>query len=121
MALLEEVHEELYEGVFYVTQLTRGTALEKVVGVDLVRVLPHRCSIEHRHPKAETVLMITVGSGIVEIDEIDYPVAVGDRVAIPHGICHRVKTGDGELRFISIQAPPIHDESTGRHDVELCE
>lgn len=121
MALLEKLHEERYEGVFDVIQLTRGTALEKIVGVDLVRVLPHQCSIEHRHPKAETVLMITVGSGVVEIDETDYPVTAGDRLAIPHGICHRVKTGDEELRFISIQVPPIHDESTGRHDVEPCE
>ena len=59
--------EELYD-VFYVTQLTRGTALENLVAVDRVRIYPNECSQTHRHNQAETVLFIEEGSGIITIN-----------------------------------------------------
>ena len=113
--------EDLYEGVFYVTQFTRGTALEKIVGVDRVRVEPWQCSRMHHHPIAETVIFIEHGSGIISIDFEDHAVSAGDRVCIPKEVDHNVRTFEQELVFTSIQVPAIHDESTGRHDVENTE
>ena len=112
--------EELYD-VFYVTQLTRGTALEKIVGVDRVRVEPWQCSQMHRHPIAETVIFIEHGFAIISIDFKDHTVSAGNRVCIDKGVDHNVRTFGEELVFTSIQVPAIHDESTGRHDVENTE
>ncbi|MDP3779009.1 MAG: cupin domain-containing protein [bacterium] len=109
--------EELYD-VFYVTQLTRGTALERMVAVDRVRVQAGRYSQIHRHLEAETVLFIEKGSGVVTINGECHEVSLGSRVCIPAGAWHGVGTFDSELVFISIQSPPIHDEATGRHDLE---
>jgi hypothetical protein len=47
-----------YYDVFFVTQLTRATALASIVAVDRVRVEPDRHSQTHRHNEAETVLFI---------------------------------------------------------------
>ena len=54
-----------YYDVFFVTQLTRATALAHIVAVDRVRVEPEKHSQTHRHNDAETVLFIESGSGTV--------------------------------------------------------
>lgn len=113
MALLEELYD-----VFYVTQLTQGTALESVVAVDRVRVEPKQSSGTHRHNDAETVLYIEKGSGVVKIGATCFVVNAGDRITIPKGSWHSVHTAQNELVFTSVQSPPIHDEKTGRHDLE---
>jgi len=109
-----------YYDVFFVTQLTRATALAPLVAVDRVRVEPERHSQTHRHNGAETVLFIEAGSGTVVINTIAHCVIAGDRLCIPRGAWHSVRTGREALIFTSIQAPPIHDEATGRHDLELA-
>ena len=114
------IPEELYD-VFYVTQLTRGTVLENLVAVDRVLVYPDQCSQTHRHNQAETVLFIEEGSGIITINNEENQVACGDRICIPKGAWHSVRTFWSKLVFISIQSPPIHDEATGRHDLEGLE
>lgn len=110
--------EELYD-VFYVTQLTRGTVLEYIVGVDWVRVEPWKYSQKHRHNAAETILFIKEGSGYVIINDEKNLVKTGDRVRIPIGAWHVVSTFQDGVVFISIQSPSIHNEATGRHDLEL--
>ena len=109
--------EELYD-VFYVTQLTRGTALQHVVAVDRVRVELWKCSAIHRHNKAETVLFIERGSGYIMINDEKHLVRAGDRLCIPCGAWHNVSTFQDGIVFISIQSPPIHDEAAERHDLE---
>lgn len=109
--------EEMYD-VFYVTQITRTTALESIVAVDRVRVEPWKCSTTHRHNEAETVLFIEQGSGYISINNERHLVKAGDRLCIPRGAWHDVLTFQDWLTFISIQSPPIHDEATGRHDLE---
>ncbi len=109
--------EELYD-VFYVTQITKATALQHLVAVDQVRVEAWKCSATHRHNEAETVLFMEQGSGYVTINEERHLVKAGDRVCIPRGTWHNVSTFQDGLIFISIQSPPIHDEAAGRHDLE---
>ncbi|MDP3735366.1 MAG: cupin domain-containing protein [bacterium] len=113
-----ELPKELYD-IFYVTQFTRGTALARVVGVDRVRVEPMQRSQTHRHLIAETILYIESGSGTVVVDANDHAVKAGDRICIPKGAYHHVCTDASELVFTSIQHPPIHDDETGWHDLEL--
>lgn len=108
--------EELYD-VFYVTQLTRGTAL-KDIGVDWVRMEPWKCSQIHRHNMPETVIFIKQGSGFVVVNDVRHLVQAEDRVCIPVGAWHNVFSFQDGLVFISIQYPSIHDEATGRHDLE---
>ena len=39
-------------------------------------------------------------------------------LVIGKGVFHGFETGDSELRFLSVQSPPILDERTGRLDLE---
>lgn len=110
--------EELYD-VFYVTQMTRGTTLNNI-GVDWVRMEPWKCSKKHRHNIAETVLFIKHGSGFVIVNDVRHLAKAEDRICIPVGAWHFVTSFQDGLQFISIQYPSIHDEATGRHDLELC-
>ncbi len=113
MLLIEEIYD-----VFHVTQLTRGTVLERAVAVDRVRVDPWNHSATHRHNEAETVLFIEYGSGYIMINSEKHVVKAGDRLCVRMGAWHSVLAFQDGLVFISIQSPPIHDEATGRHDLE---
>lgn len=106
--------------VFLVTQVTRDTPLESVVGADLVEVEPHQESSMHRHNSAETVLYFTAGSGEVLLNEAHdvVPVAAGERLHIGKGVFHAVRTHDSTLHFLSVQSPPILDKHAGTRDLE---
>ena len=119
---IDGVDAELH-GVFQVRQVTRGTALESLVGADLVRVEPAQTSSTHRHNRAETVLFFTAGSGEVLLHAHREVVAVttGDRVVIPAGTFHAVRTSIEAVEFMSVQSPPILDLSTGVLDLEPLE
>lgn len=112
-----DLESELHD-VFRVTQLTRGTELESLVGVDHVTLEPGQASQTHRHNRAETVLYIVAGAGTVVIEDADHDVTTGDRIRIRPGEFHGVRTGDDPLTFISVQSPPILDQSTGTLDLE---
>ena len=104
--------------VFHVTQVTRGTPLEDLVGADLVSVEPGQASAVHRHNDAETVLYILAGSGTIRIGEDEVTVGEGDRLCIDKGVFHGVSTGGETLRFLSVQSPPILNKRTGALDLE---
>ena len=104
--------------VFDVLQVARGTELEDIVGADVVGVEPHSTSQIHRHNLAETVLFILAGSGTVRVGEQDVPVREGDRVLIPKGTYHGVRTGAETLRFLSVQSPPILNQARDTLDLE---
>ena len=93
MTLDRDLAVELHD-VFQVMQLTRDTPLESLVGVDLVSLEPGQTSQIHRHNRAETVLYMLDGAGVVVIDDTDHAVTAGDRVRIPAGAFHGVRTGD---------------------------
>lgn len=106
-------------GVFQVTQITRGTAIEPTVAVDLVTIEPGKTSEVHRHNQAETVLLILEGSGLIRVGDETVPVSRGARVRIGKGVFHGVKTEGEGLRFLSVQSPPILDKTQGRLDLEV--
>jgi quercetin dioxygenase-like cupin family protein len=105
-------------GVFRVTQVTRGTALEHLVAVDLVTVDPGQTSEVHRHNAAETVLLILGGAGEVRVGDEVLSVSEGARVLIGKGVFHGVRTGSEGLTFLSVQSPPILDKGRDALDLE---
>lgn len=104
--------------VFHVIQVTRGTLLADAVGADLVRVDPHRASQTHRHNHAETVLYILEGTATIRVGDGDVRARPGDRVIIPKGAYHQVRTQAEGLRFLSVQSPPIQNKAKGTLDLE---
>ena len=104
--------------VFQVMQLTRGTELESIVGADYVRLDPEQTSKIHRHNRAETVLYILDGHGVIVVEDVDHNVVAGDRIRIRIGQYHGVRTASSSLAFLSVQSPPILDKSTGVLDLE---
>jgi len=109
--------------VFLVTQVTRDTPLESVVGTDLVEIEPHQESSMHRHNNSETVLYFTAGSGEVLLTESyeAVPVSAGERLLVGKGVFHAVRTHDSPLSFVSVQSPPILDKHAGTRDLEPIE
>lgn len=105
-------------GVFDVQQLTRGTRLESTVAADLVTIGPHSTSEVHRHNRAETVIYILRGRGMALVGDAWHEVQAGDRVLIGAGVFHGFATDEHAIDFISVQSPPILDESTGQLDLE---
>jgi mannose-6-phosphate isomerase-like protein (cupin superfamily) len=104
--------------VFDVQQVTRGTALESVVAADMVSIGPHARSQVHRHLRSETVLFILEGTAVAIVGDDRIDVQAGDRVLIGRGVYHGFETAASALRFLSVQSPPILDESTGQLDLE---
>ena len=109
--------------VFAVRQLTRDTALGSRVGADLVRIEAHSVSNMHRHNRSATVLYFTAGTGevLVHREHVAIPVRAGDRLELPAGTFHALRTRDEALEFVSVQSPPILDVSTGVLDLEPLE
>ncbi|MDY7106988.1 MAG: cupin domain-containing protein [Actinomycetota bacterium] len=104
--------------VFDVLQVTRGTALQSLVAADLVEVEPHQRSSIHRHNHSETVIFITAGRAEVVVGDDVVEVAKGDRIHVGKAVYHGFRTGDDPVSFLSVQSPPILDESTGTLDLE---
>lgn len=117
MKITDPIAAEMYD-IFSVRQVTRHTSLENIVAVDLVQVAPHQESESHRHNRADTVLMMLSGSGIVRVSGKDYAVKSGDRIHIPPGAFHQVITGAEALEFMSVQTPPILTKEDEMLDLE---
>lgn len=109
---------ELHD-VFHVTQVTRGTPIEEMVGTDLVTMDPGQASQTHRHNFSETVLFFTSGKATVFINDEPHKVEKGDRILIRQAEFHSVSTPeDSGCKFVSVQTPPILSKATGFRDLE---
>jgi len=106
------------QDVFDVLQVCRETALENMVGADLVELGQDQESSIHRHNRAETVIYILDGTAQVVIEDEVVPVKKGDRLHIGKGMFHGFRTGQETVSFLSVQSPPILDKSTGQLDLE---
>jgi quercetin dioxygenase-like cupin family protein len=113
----EGIAAELQD-VFWVTQVTRGTPLESIVGADLVETQPGAVSRAHRHNRAHTVLWILSGDGVVKVGDEEVAARPGLRIQIGVGVAHLVRAGPRGLAFLSVQSPPILNKATGELDLE---
>ncbi len=68
---------------------------------------------EHYHIRTEEIYYITHGSGKMRIEQEERLVRVGDAIAIPPGLRHKIwNTGAGELRLLCCCAPAYEHEDT---------
>tara|TARA_Y100000588_G_scaffold64126_1_gene63891 strand:+ start:5514 stop:5894 length:381 start_codon:yes stop_codon:yes gene_type:complete len=68
---------------------------------------------EHYHPQAEEIYYITHGEGRMRIDGEERAVGVGDAIAIPPGVRHKLwNTGGETLRLLCCCAPGYEHEDT---------
>ena len=71
------------------------------------------CTEEHYHPKTEEIYYITHGSGRMQIEGETRDVKVGDAIAIPPGMKHRItNTGTATIRLLCCCAPGYEHEDT---------
>src|SRR5262245_234814 len=118
--LFHRVESETY-GAFRVTQITRGTALEDLLGLDLITIPAGTTTEVHRHPRAENVVYILSGDAIAIIDHVAYRVTEGDRLRIGKGVPHGFQTSETPLTFVSVQSPPILNKKLNILDTEVLE
>ena len=68
---------------------------------------------EHYHPITEEIYYITHGEGLVRIEDETRAVRVGDAIAIPPGLRHKLwNTGTETLRILCCCAPAYEHADT---------
>jgi len=116
--IVDRVEAETY-GAFVVSQITRDTNLEDLLGLDLITVAASPRTEIHRHPHAENVIYVLSGAAVAIIDHADHEVKSGDRIRIGKGVYHGFRTAAEPLVFVSVQSPPILDKKRNRLDTEV--
>ena len=70
-------------------------------------------TLEHYHPKCEEIYFITQGTGRMRIEGELRDVKVGDAIAIPPGLKHKIwNTGDEDLHLLCCCAPCYEHSDT---------
>src|SRR6187200_2353873 len=70
-------------------------------------------TLEHYHPKAEEIYLITAGTGKMRIENEERTVEVGDAIAIPPGKKHKIwNVGDEVLKLLCCCAPAYEHSDT---------
>jgi mannose-6-phosphate isomerase-like protein (cupin superfamily) len=68
---------------------------------------------EHYHPRAEEIYFITAGTGKMRIEGELRDVKVGDAIAIPPGMRHKLRnTGSETLKLLCCCAPAYEHNDT---------
>lgn len=115
---IDEILPQLFN-VFHVSQITPGTFLSGFAGIDYIEIFPNQISEVHRHNESDALIFVISGSAKAELNEEFYDIQPGMRLLIPRGMAHGFRTGTEKLQFVSIQIPPIQDDSIGRFDREI--
>ena len=77
------------------------------------RLKPGQSTQEHFHTKTEEIYYITRGTGLMKIGEELRRVRVGDAIAIPAGLRHKISNeGDEELRLLCCCSPAYEHDDT---------
>ncbi|MFN7138716.1 MAG: cupin domain-containing protein, partial [Limisphaerales bacterium] len=114
-----------------ITNLNQVTPFTTKDGSEIRELLAHRNScirnqslaearipvggstMEHYHPKTEEIYFITAGSGKMRIENETREVNVGDAIAIPPGLKHKIwNTGGETLRLLCCCAPAYEHSDT---------
>ena len=73
---------------------------------------PGQSTERHYHARTEEIYVLLDGEGEMEVDGDRRPVGLGDAILIPAGAWHRIRAGDGPVRFLCCCAPPYSDTDT---------
>jgi mannose-6-phosphate isomerase-like protein (cupin superfamily) len=77
------------------------------------RLEPGGATQEHYHRVTEEIYYITAGAGRMRIEGETREVRVGDAIAIPPGLKHKIwNTGSGTLQLLCCCAPAYEHEDT---------
>jgi quercetin dioxygenase-like cupin family protein len=117
---IDTVSPQLFN-VFHVCQITPGTFLSGIAGIDYIEILPHQISEIHRHNESDAILFVISGSATAELNGQKYKLKPGMRILIPKGVLHGFLTNEEKLQFVSVQVPPIQDDENNRFDREIIE
>jgi uncharacterized cupin superfamily protein len=88
-----------------------GHALGAAVGLQrlgafMLRIPPGKTSFPyHRHHGEEEVVFVVSGSGVVEIEGVDYPITAGDFLGFPAaaGTAHQIRNdGSDDLVYLTV-------------------
>jgi mannose-6-phosphate isomerase-like protein (cupin superfamily) len=76
-------------------------------------VPPGVATLLHRHEITEEIYHVTRGGGLMTLGSEQFPVAVGDSIAIAPGTPHRIEnTGSEPLHILCCCAPAYSHEDT---------
>ena len=76
-------------------------------------------TLEHFHPQSEEIYFITVGSGKMRIENEMRDVNIGDAIAIPPGLKHKIwNTGKDVLKLLCCCAPAYEHSDTIITEIE---
>jgi mannose-6-phosphate isomerase-like protein (cupin superfamily) len=73
---------------------------------------PGQATKRHYHGQTEELYVVLQGAGEIEVEGERRTVRPGDAVLLPPGARHRIRAGEGELRFLCCCAPPYRHEDT---------
>ena len=77
------------------------------------RIAVGGATARHYHPKAEEIYFIVEGTALMELDGETREVSLGDAIAIPPGVAHKIRnTGQIVLRLLCCCAPAYEHEDT---------
>jgi len=67
----------------------------------------------HRHHRSEEIYHVTSGSGIMTLGDAQFPITIGDSIAIAPGTPHSVyNNGGGDLVILCCCSPAYSHEDT---------
>lgn len=76
---------------------------------------------KHKHRQNEEIYIFLEGSGLMSVNEDEFPVKEGTCVKVDPAGCRGLEnTGDGDLRYICIQAKENSLEQSLFEDGEIC-
>lgn len=77
------------------------------------RITPGQTTALHRHRRSEELYHVTAGNGQMTLGEANFPIGVGDTVAIAPGTPHCVtNTGSDSLVILCCCSPPYSHDDT---------
>ncbi len=68
-------------------------------------------TLEHFHPRAEEIYFITAGAGKMRIENETRDVNIGDAIAIPPGLKHKIWNMGGDVLKLLCCCAPAYEHS----------
>jgi len=61
---------------------------------------------QHVHERSEDLILVLEGSGVIRLDDKEFPIEPGDVILVSEGEFHGTVAGPNGLVCVSVQAPP---------------
>ncbi len=77
---------------------------------------------QHTHEHSEDLILVLEGSGVIRLDDKEFPIEPGDVILVSPGESHGTVAGPNGLTCVSVQAPPdpkLYDGSRNKPQQNL--